>query len=310
MKVPTKLVSTLGKVGRALKAKSPQIAMGVGAITSVVAVVEAIKQTPKAMEVIEAHKEEAESYKHALEIATEEENYGVAEYRRDLIGLCGRTGIKIAKIYAIPAVMELTSLACFFGAHKIMSQRNQTLAAALAATTDAYNAYRNKVIEAIGEEKEEKIRLGLKDEKVQTEITDEKTGKSKIITNRITSFDPKDLGPYDILWQEGDPGYDQSEELRNAFASNIAKEFTNWIYDVRTKDNIPLYEITKYFNGDLVARSRQLHMIAGYKQTDKDQAVIIKRRPVEVWDKDHKFYHEGEVLSFNVQGSLVPDYIK
>ena len=308
MKVPVKALSVLGKIGRVLKAKSPQIAMVVGGVTSVAALVEAVKQTPKAIEIIENHKAKLDKFKTALEVATKEENYGVAEYKRDVFGLCGRTGIQLVKVYAIPLAMEATSLFCFFSAHRIMSNRNKTLAASLAAATDAYNAYRSKVVEAIGEEKEEQIRLGLKNEKVSTEVTDEKTGKTKVVSNRITSFDPKNLGPYEILWQEGDPGFDQSEELRTRFVENIAGEWTKWIYELKLKDYVHLHEITRYFIGDEEARKRPLHRVAGFQQTDLDQAVIIRRRLVEVWDEDHKFYHDGEILTFNVQGSIAEEY--
>lgn len=307
MKVPAKAMAMLGNVGRALKAKSPQIAMAVGTVTSVFAVVEAIKQTPKAIEIIEDHKEKIEQCKTALEL--NDEKYSEKEYKIDICRECGHTALALAKTYAIPVVMEVASLACFFGAHKIMSDRNKLLSAALATATDAYNNYRNKVIEAIGEEEEEKIRLGLGNEKMTTEITDEK-GKTKSVTQKITTANPLNLGPYDILWEPMDPGYDQSDEQRIFFVSRVADMYNEKIYRDKTIDNVPLAEIVKNFKTQKIAYSNPLHIVAGYRQSDDDQAVIIKTRDVKVPDPENpRFYTDGTILSFNVQGSIVPGYV-
>ena len=93
--------------------------------------------------------------------------------------------------------------------------RNKQLTTALAAMTDAYNNYRNKMIEALGEDKEEEIRLGLEKEKRQTEVVDPDTGKKKKISSTATVFDmdKNELGPWDMLWCEDDINYDQSEGL-------------------------------------------------------------------------------------------------
>lgn len=308
MKFPAKTATMLGNVGRALKAKSPQIAMGVGVVTSVLALVEAIKQTPKAIDIIEDHKEELAQCKEALEL--NDENYGMREYKINVYRTCGRTALKLAKTYAIPVAMEATSLFCFFGAHRIMTERNKLLSAALATATDAYNSYRNKVIEAIGEEKEEQIRLGTHAEKITTEVTDE-NGKIKSVTKKIEAVDRNGLGPYDILWEEGDPGYDQDDMFRTAKITQVANFWTDRIYVDKNRNNVPLAEIVKSFKTQVEAYSNPLHIVAGYRQSDDDQAVIIKQRDVMISDPENPaFYKDATILSFNVQGSIVPEFVK
>ena len=308
MNFPAKAMTFVGNVGRAVKAKAPQIAMVAGAVTSVVALVEAIKQTPKAIDIIEDHKEEIAKCKEALEL--NDENYGIREYKHDIYGICGRTGLKLAKTYAVPVIMEATSLFCFFGAHKIMNDRNKLLSAALATATDAYNSYRNKVIEAIGEEKEEQIRLGTHTEKMTTEVVDEK-GKVKSVTKKIETVNRDGLGPYDILWEDGDPGYDQDDRFRTAHVSSAAKFWTERIYEDKNRDNVPLAEIVKSFKTQVEAYSNPLHIVAGYRQSDDDQAVIIKQRDVMISDPENPaFYKDATILSFNVQGSIVPEFVK
>jgi hypothetical protein len=306
IKVPTKAVNMainlLGKV----KQYSPQIMMAVGAATSVAAVVEAVKQTPKAIDILEEHKKELETFKEVLD--EKPEQYQVADYKKDTYALCIRTGLKLTKTFAMPMIMEAASLICFFGAHKIMSNRNKTLSVALATMTDAYNSYRNKMIEALGEEKEEQIRLGTTKDKITKEITD-KSGEVKKVTERIDVVDPSNIGPYDILWVEGDPGFDQSEELRTLYKANVADMWTKFIYETKVRDKVPLAEINKYFKDNKEAYSNELNIVAGYKQSDDDKRVIIRSKNVEV-KQPNGLYLDGEVLSFNVQGSIVPSIIK
>ena len=307
MKIPTKALAMLGNIGRAIKANSPQIAMAVGAVTSVLAVVEAIKQTPKAIDIIEDHKDQIEQCKKALELNVE--SYTIRDYKKDIYGICGRTGLKLAKTYALPVAMEAASLFCFFGAHKIMTERNKLLSAALATATDAYNNYRNRVIEAIGEEEEEKIRLGAETKKVETEVTDEK-GKVKKITQKVSAIN--NLGPYDIMWEPGDPGYDQNDQQRTYFVATVAQMWNHFIYEETVRDRVPLAEIVKSFKDQVEAYSNQLHIVAGYTQDDDDQSVIIKMRDVKVPcpEISPSAFRDATILSFNVQGSIVPAYVK
>ena len=308
MKVPAKAMAMIGNVGRALKAKSPQIAMGVGVVTSVLALVEAIKQTPKAIDIIEDHKEEIAQCKEALDLGNE--NFGMREYKINVYRACGHTALRLAKTYALPVGMEIASLLCFFGAHKIMTERNKLLSAALATATDAYNSYRNRVIEAIGEEKEEQIRLGTHQEKMTTEVTDEK-GKVKTVTKKIETVNKYGLGPYDILWEDGDPGYDQDDQFRTARVAQVANFWTERIYEDKNRNNVPLAEIVKSFKTQVEAYSNPLHIVAGYRQSDDDQRVIIKQRNVMISDPENPaFYKDATILSFNVQGSIVPEYVK
>lgn len=307
MRFPTKAVAMLGNIGRAVKARSPQIAMAVGTVTSIFAIVEAVKQTPKAIDIIEDHKEQIATCKKALELNVEE--YTMRDYKKDIYGICGRTGLKLIKTYALPVAMEAASLLCFFGAHKIMTDRNKLLSAALASATDAYNNYRNKVIELYGEEADERCRLGGTVEEVVTETTDEK-GKTKKKTEKV--FTVHNLGPYDIMWEPGDPGYDQNEQQRVYFVSQVAQMWNHFIYEEKVRDRVPLAEIVKSFKDQVEAYSNQLHIVAGYKQDDDDQAVVIRMRDVQIPcpEISPNAFRDATILSFNVQGSIVPAYVK
>lgn len=311
MRFPTKAIALAGKAVNAVKKHSDQILMVVGAVTSVVAVVEAVKQTPKAIDILEEHKQRVETCKKALE--KHDERYGEKEYKQELGLIYLDTGKGLAKTFVMPVVMEATSLLCFFGAHKIMNNRNRILSAALATATDAYNSYRNKVIEAIGAEEEEKIRLGLTEEKVSKEITDEK-GKTKSITEKHSNVikNPAHLGPYDILWGSGDYGYDQDPERREWFVKDVEKAVNMTVYGdygdgkehKNKQDAMSFAEVIKYFKEAKEAYT-PYNMSCGYDQNNADHRCIISMRDVEIPDPEMPgFYHDYTVLSFNIGGKI------
>lgn len=311
MNIPTNVIRMANKAVTTVKKYSPQIMMAIGAVTSVTAVVEAVKQTPKAIDILEEHKAQAAAEKEALAVG--DEKYGDREYKINISKLYISTAGKLAKTYAMPVAMEIASLLCFFNAHKIMSARNKQLAAALATVTDAYNSYRNKMIEVLGEEKEEQIRLGLEEEKITETIVDEATGKKKKVTSTIYSVDEDNLhlGPWDILWGEGDYNYDQSEEINDMTIVNIANSWTRMIYEYKAKPEIPLSRIIadKFVPENEVYTKYPNFMVNGYTQANKDQAVVISSRFVKIYHTDPetgiRTYRNGRVLTFNGDGNIV-----
>lgn len=306
-KIPTKAVALATRALGTVKKYSPQIMMAVGTVTSVAAVVEAVKQTPKAIDILEDHKENVEKCKEALSL--NDENYNEEDYKKDLAGIYIRTGRDLAKTYAMPILMETASLVCFFGAHRVMTNRNKSLSMALAAATDAYNSYRNKVINAVGEEKEEEIRLGTTSEKVTKEIIDE-NGKTKKITEKITVVNPDNLDcPYDIIWEDGDPGYDQSEELRIYHIQEVQNYFNKILFEKKLVKFVSLNDIRKYFKKANEAQT-EIGQIVGYDENSDDGAVIIRSRLVNIKDPETGYLREVTILSPNISGSIVKNFVK
>jgi len=299
------IIRVANRVGGTIKKHSPQIMMAIGAITSVTAVVEAVKQTPKAMDILDEHKGKVEKCKEAL--ALNDADYTEDDYKKDLAGIYFNTGTKLGKAYIMPIVMETASLICFFSAHRIMCVRNKQLATTLAAATEAYNSYRNRMIEALGEEKEEQIRLGLEKEKRQIEVTDE-NGKVKKVNKEINVFD-EEIGvllPWQFLWCEDDINYDQSEELNDFTISCVASTFTNMIFGKnRRVDEMPAVRIVSKFIGEKKANKLRSFLYNGYTQANLDQQVIIDSQLVEVRYRDEDGnvrYKNGRILTLNGDG--------
>ena len=307
MKIPTSVIRVAGNALSTIKKYSPQIMMAIGTISSVAAVVEAVKQTPKAMDILEAHKKDKDSIEAAR--AEYPEEYSEQEYKKELVALYARTGAGLAKTYAMPVIMEAASLMCFHGAHRIMNNRNKVLAASLATMTNAYNDYRNKMIEELGEEKEEQIRLGLDTEKEIVETVDEVTGKKKKKTTPVNVFymGKSKLGPWDFLWGENDYNYDQSENINETTLRNIFGNATRALYVDHRKGKMSIADII----GDRLISKDDLYeqypnfVNNGYTQDNADKGVYPKQRSVKIYNEDGSTFRYGMILTFNGDGPVV-----
>lgn len=144
----TKLLNTAKHV---MKKRSPEILTGIGIAGMISTVVLAVKATPKAMELIE------EKRKQKLHETTVEEAREWSEGAG--IPLKPLEVIKVTwKPYVPAAITGIASVACLIGANSVHVRRNAALATAYQLSTTALSDYREKVIETMGEKKENNIR--------------------------------------------------------------------------------------------------------------------------------------------------------
>lgn len=124
---------------------SPEIMTGCGVAGSVTALILAVAATPKAMEAIKKKKEELEVQKlKFIEL------------------------LKSTWYYYIPATLtEILAILCIIGANSVNVRRNAALAAAYTLSETTLRDYREKVVEAIGEKKEQDIKDTIAKEKIE-----------------------------------------------------------------------------------------------------------------------------------------------
>ena len=135
---------------------SPEILIGFGVAGFVTSAVLAVKATPKAMRLIESRKEEINS-------KLEQGDWDTRVTKLEPID-----AIKVAwKPYIPAAVTGVASIACVIGANSVHAKRNAALATAYQLSTAALNEYKDKVIETIGEKKEQSIREKISKDRVE-----------------------------------------------------------------------------------------------------------------------------------------------
>lgn len=138
---------------------SPEILMGIGIAGMVATSVMAVRATPKALRLIEDKKAK-----------TKEEKLTPIET------------VKITWICYLPAVITGgVSIACLIGANSVNARRNAALATAYTLSESALKEYQEKVVETIGEKKEQSVRDAIAKDKMEKNPV---TNHEIIITNK------------------------------------------------------------------------------------------------------------------------------
>lgn len=141
----TALVTTAAKIGNSLRKHSPEIctALGVGGMICTTAL--AVKATPKALRLLEERKKEEK----VDELSATE------------------TVKTVWKCY-IPSVLTgAFSIFLIATANSVSLKRNAAITAAYSLSETAFREYKNKVVETIGERKEEAVRDAVAKERIQ-----------------------------------------------------------------------------------------------------------------------------------------------
>lgn len=130
---------------------SPEILTGLGIAGMITTTVLAVKATPKALELI-------------AEAEDEKIDNGYDE-RLTKVEVIKATW----KLYIPAAVTGVTSIACLIGASSVNAKRNAALMTAYNLSTAAMAEYKEKVLETIGEKKEQIIRNKIAEDRINKE---------------------------------------------------------------------------------------------------------------------------------------------
>ena len=168
----TNLSKIVKDVRMTITKHSPEILTGLGIAGMTTTVILAVRATPKALILIE---EEKRKQNHEfLETAM---NSRVETCER-IEKLAPTEVIKVAWKCYVPAVVTgAVSIACLIGASSVNGRRNAALATAYALSETALKDYQEKVVEVIGEKKEQAVR----DEVAKTKIERDPISKNEIV---------------------------------------------------------------------------------------------------------------------------------
>lgn len=154
------LNKTAQQLGRTLTKHSPTILTALGITGFVSTVIMAVKATPKAIDILD-----------------HERNFRYDEYGTDY-----DTPISIPdtveltwKVYVPTALMGATSIACIIGATSIHNRRNLALTSLYSIAESTLKDYQKKVVETIGDKKEEKIRAEIAGDQLTNHPMDSKS---------------------------------------------------------------------------------------------------------------------------------------
>lgn len=197
---------------------SPEILMGLGIAGVITSTVLACRSTLKVKEILDYKEENMNNIKEVL--AEGREDYTEEDARKDKTIIMTTTAIRLMKLYIPSVIIGAGSIACLLESHNVMRNRNAGLAAALAATTESFKQYRERVTEKYGDEVDKEMRYGIKKEKK------EKDGK-KTKEEIVVGCDEKELSGYARYFNENNINWSDDPQFNLMFL----RQNQNWAND-------------------------------------------------------------------------------
>ena len=209
------------QAGRVLKRHSPEILTGLGVAGLLATTVMAVKETPKALKLMEEKKQELEVEK-----------------------LSPVETIKTTwKCYLPAAITCVSSVACVVGASALNLRRNAALVTAYTISETALKEYRDKTLDLFGEKKEQTIRDAIAKDQVEKHPVDEEkviiTGKGVTRcydpwSDRYFDSDPEFIrrGVNDLNYQLLNDGYATLNDFYYSIGLNETKPGATLGWDI------------------------------------------------------------------------------
>lgn len=197
------LTQAVGATRLLLKEHAPTL-MVVGGVASMGAsVITASRKTLLVESVIEPHVEKLEKINSSIGEPMDSPGYIKHYYtkemaRQDRFKMYAVTGYTLAKHYAVPAVLFVGGASLVFGGHRMLLQRNATLAIAFTGLQKAFDKYRENARHAMGDEFDQAMISGF----VRKEVVDD-DGKVQEIQTRDWGVESM-ADPYARVFEQGE----------------------------------------------------------------------------------------------------------
>lgn len=229
--VPITVSRSISRQALLARKHSPQIFF-VGGVTGVVAsAVLACRATLKLEKVAHEIKTELADVKESKE-SIESTNYTEEQYIRDLTYVYVKSSVKLAKLYGPSILLGGASIAALATSHTQLRRRNAALTVTLAAVSKAFDEYRIRIAEEIGEEREIEIYRDVREREIEID------GKKEI----VKSPGPDGYSIYARIFDENSRAFEKNAEINHVFIKlqqNYANQrlharghlFLNEVYD-------------------------------------------------------------------------------
>jgi hypothetical protein len=207
--VPNAVSSKLAVAALKAQKHSPTLLFAGGVVGVAATVVLACRATLKVdaiLKVAESKLEDIEDLKH--------EHYSENDRRKDEIIVRVQAFMSITKLYGPALLVGVASIAALAGSHNILTKRNAAITAAYAALDKGFKEYRARVVDDLGDLKDQEYLRGLQVQKVvKTDASGKKTQDDALV--------PTGVSPYGILFREGNPNWQRQPEYNYLFLRGI-----------------------------------------------------------------------------------------
>lgn len=204
--IPKGVTQKIGRQILTIKKDSPRTLFVLGIVGTVGSTILACRATLKLSDTLDEFKEDVEGVKTLAEVIPDN-GYSRMDHNKDMAYAYLRGTYSIAKLYAPAILLGSASIGALTGSHVTLSRRNTGLTAAYAAVQSSFEAYRERVKEELGEEKELEIHHAARLEKIAAD------GK----TISLHRADPNKWSPYARFFDEYNRNWVKNPELNRLF---------------------------------------------------------------------------------------------
>ena len=233
------------------------------------------------------------------------DEYGEKDYNHDRFVVLAQTATIIGKEYAPSILVGGATLACFFGAYNIMQKRNVALAAAYSLVQTAFNEYRARVKEEMGDEYDSHFRYGYELKKTKKSKGSD-SGKKFDIVKPENGFGQMSMysrlfGPYEFDVETGQ--YEGTRMFMNNHEMNYLalRNAQNRLNDrLRLSGHVFLNDVYDFLG---LTRTKA-GQIVGWKYMGEEDEGIEFMHTVDLFSYSDK---DPILLDFNVMGPIIND---
>lgn len=225
----------LGPVGFKLQKHAPEILTVVGLASMTAGALMAVKATTKLERFMHDAEARIEDIKADIELADNPDVEHIYDspqaMKKALYGAYLRNVLEFTKLYGPAISVFIAGGVSIAVGHGILAKRNVALVAAYNAVEKSFAAYRARVIEDLGEDKDRDYRYGISED-----TTPGEDGKKKL----TTSVDPNNMSQYARVFDEGNPRWQKEPGYNQWFLTTAQNNFNDLLL---TRGHVFLNEV-------------------------------------------------------------------
>lgn len=301
--IMSKASGALNKIGFGLKKRSPEILVAVGVVGTVVSAVMACKATTKINTILDETKEQLDKIHEYAGNPDVAEKYNAEDAKKDTAIVYGQAGVKLAKLYAPAVGLGILSISSILASNNILRKRNMAISAALAAATQDFKDYRNRVIERFGKEVDHQARYNIKAEEIEETVTDEK-GKEKKVKKNIEVADPNASG-YAKYFTRSNPYWEED----SSYVEMFLRSQQNFANDkLKANGHLTLNDVYDMLGFHDSKAGMVVGWIYDLDHPNGDNYVEFDVKKVNL-PNEQGGYEEAYAIDFNVDGNIYNEMI-
>ena len=301
--IMSKASGALNKIGFGLKKRSPKILVAVGVVGTVVSAVMACKATTKINTILDETKEQLDKIHEYAGNPDVAEKYNAEDAKKDTAIVYGQAGVKLAKLYAPAVGLGILSISSILASNNILRKRNMAISAALAAATQDFKDYRNRVIERFGKEVDHQLRYNIKAEEIEETVTDEK-GKEKKVKKNVEVADPNASG-YAKYFTRSNPYWEED----SSYVEMFLRSQQNFANDkLKANGHLTLNDVYDMLGFHDSKAGMVVGWIYDLDHPNGDNYVEFDVKKVNL-PNEQGGYEEAYAIDFNVDGNIYNEMI-